>query len=221
MSKFDTLADKEQHSILRFIDHLWMENGLSDNTLSAYRVDLANFAFWLSSRELTLLDVKTVDIQSFLAYRYDKGQKRRSNARLLSTLKRYYAYLLREKQIAENPTHLLEAPKSEHHLPNTLNEEQVLDLLNAPDVSTDLGLRDRAMIELLYATGLRVTELISLQLSQISIDPGVIRVIGKGDKERLVPVGEVALDYLSVYLSRSRSSLLNKQSVKTNAVFVT
>ena len=221
MSKFDTLVDSEQHAILRFIDHLWMEYGLSDNTLSAYRIDLANFAVWLSSEGLELSAVSTIDIQSFLAYRFENGQKRRSDARLLSTLKRYYAYLVREKLISINPTHLIEAPKSEMHLPVTLNESQVLDLLNAPDLMSDLGLRDRAMLELLYATGLRVTELISLQLSQVSIDPGVIRVIGKGDKERLVPVGEVALDYMADYLKQARPSLLSTKTAKTNAVFVT
>ena len=220
MSKFDALADSVQHTILQFIDHLWMENGLSENTLSAYRNDLANFAMWLTDNNQSLLNAKTIDIQSFLAHRFENGQKRRSDARLLSTLKRFYAYLMRENYITENPTLLLEAPKPEYHLPVTLSESQIEELLEAPDTSTDLGLRDRAMIELLYATGLRVSELISLQLSQISIEPGVIRVIGKGDKERLVPVGEIALEWLTNYLKRSRSSLLGMKSA-TNAVFVT
>ena len=220
MSKFDALSNVEQHTILQFIDHLWMENGLSENTLSAYRNDLANFAAWLNANNQSLSEAKTTDIQSFLAYRFDNGQKRRSDARLLSTLKRFYTYLMRENHIAENPTLLLEAPKPEYHLPVTLSESQIEDLLDAPDTSTDLGLRDRAMIELLYATGLRVSELITLQSSQVSIEPGVIRVIGKGDKERLVPVGEIALEWLTNYLSRSRANLLNAK-LATNAVFVT
>ena len=220
MSKFDALPDAEQHTILQFIDHLWMENGLSENTLSAYRNDLANFAEWLIANNQTLSEAKTIDIQLFLAHRFENGQKRRSDARLLSTLKRFYTYLMRENHIAENPTLLLEAPKPEYHLPVTLSESQIENLLDAPDTSTDLGLRDRAMIELLYATGLRVSELITLQLSQVSIDPGVIRVIGKGDKERLVPVGEIALEWLTNYLSRSRADLLSAK-LATNAVFVT
>lgn len=221
MSKFDDLVDSEQHAILQFIDYLWMENGLSENTLSAYRNDLSNFAQWLSSNELKLSGVRTNDIQSFLAHRFELGQKRRSDARLLSTLKRFYAFLLRERLISENPTNLLEAPKAEYALPVTLNESQIEKLLEAPDISSDLGLRDRAMIELLYATGLRVSELISLQISQVSLEPGVLRIIGKGDKERLVPVGEIALDWLTSYLYQSRSSLLENKSVSTNAVFVT
>jgi len=220
MSKFDVLADNEQRIILQFIDHLWMENGLSENTLSAYRNDLANYAAWLTDNKESLQAAETIHIQSFLAHRFKHGQKRRSDARLISTLKRFYTYLARENPVLENPTLLLESPKPEHHLPVTLSESQIEALLEAPDTSTDLGLRDRAMIELLYATGLRVSELITLQLSQVSIEPGVIRVIGKGDKERLVPVGEIALDWLINYLKSSRSSLLAKKTA-TNYVFVT
>lgn len=220
MSRFDKLAETEQQSILRFIDHLWMENGLSENTLSAYRSDLANFSTWLSENDKTLTEVTTEDIQSFLGYRFSQGKRKRSDARLLSTLKRYYAYLSREQGISEDPTLLLEAPKPDRHLPATLNEVQVEALLEAPDTATDLGMRDRAMIELLYATGLRVSELVTLQLSQLSIEPGVIRVVGKGDKERLVPVGEIALEWMVRYLKQSRSSLLDSKAA-TNAVFVT
>lgn len=221
MSTFDVLDEVEQQLILQFIDHLWMENGLSENTLSAYRNDLANFGRWLVSSNQKLSDAKTEDIQSFLAYRYEKGQKSRSEARLLSTLRRFYAYCLREGKVLENPTHLLEAPKSSHSIPVTLNENQIVALLEAPDTTTDLGLRDRAMVELLYATGLRVSELINLQLSQLSIEPGVLRVIGKGDKERLVPVGEEALDWLTAYLRESRPNLLHHKPARTNEIFVT
>lgn len=211
MAKFDEISFTQQKIIDRFIDHLWMENGLTENTLSAYRNDLAGFALWLSSKNLSLLSVSTSIVQDFLAHNYQIQQKRRSVARLLSTLRRFYLYLHRESQISEDPTHLLESPKGESSLPISLNEKQIDDLLSAPDINNALGLRDRAMLELLYATGLRVSELISLQTSQISLQQGVIRVIGKGNKERLVPVGEVALEWLIKYYQQSRPELLSKQ----------
>jgi integrase/recombinase XerD len=202
-----------------------MENGLSENTLAAYRNDLSGFAEWLLAHEQSLIKVNTSDIQAFLAYNYDLKQKRRSVARLLSTLRRFYQDLFRENRISEDPTTLLESPKGERSLPLSLNEQQVDDLLAAPDVTDDLGLRDRTMLEILYATGLRVSELISLQTSQISLDQGVIRVIGKGDKERLVPVGEIALEWLVKYYRNSRPQLLYKQATNSNSqcseIFVT
>ena len=215
MAKFDEIDVSEKKVIDRFIDHLWMENGLAKNTLSAYRNDLAGFALWLagenSAREnLSLLSVNTSVVQKFLAHNYQIQQKRRSVARLLSTLRRFYLYLHREHQISEDPTHLLESPKGESLLPVSLNEKQIDDLLDAPNIDDALGLRDKAMLELLYATGLRVSELISLQTSQISLQQGVIRVIGKGNKERLVPVGEVALDWITKYYQESRTELLSK-----------
>ena len=158
---------------------------------------------------------------------YKIKKKRRSVARLLSTLRRFYLYLLRENKISEDPTHLLESPKGERSLPLSLNEQQIDDLLAAPDTSDELGLRDRAMLEVLYATGLRVSELINLQTSQISLQQGVIRVVGKGNKERLVPVGEIALDWLMQYYQLSRPCLLSrsqsekKQLSQSSDVFVT
>lgn len=210
MAKFDQISITEQQIIENFIDHLWMENGLSENTLSAYRNDLAGFALWLGVQHALLKNATTSMIQDFLAHNYQLQQKRRSVARLLSTLRRFYLYLQRENLVSEDPTHLLESPKGERSLPVSLNEQQVDDLLAAPDVNSDLGLRDRAMLEMLYATGLRVSELISLQTSQISLQQGVIRVIGKGDKERLVPVGEEALEWLAKYYQQSRPQLLTK-----------
>ena len=210
MAKFDKISHSEQATIESFIDHLWMENGLSENTLSAYRNDLAGFSLWLKEKGQLLSTVNTSIIQDYLAFNYDLQQKRRSVARLLSTLRRFYLYLLRENQISEDPTRLLESPKGERSLPLSLNEKQIDDLLEAPDISDDLGLRDRAMLEVLYATGLRVSELINLQTSQISLQQGVIRVIGKGNKERLVPVGEIALDWLVQYYQQSRPQLLLK-----------
>ena len=227
MAKFDKISHSEQQIIESFIDHLWMENGLSENTLSAYRNDLAGFALWLKEKGQLLTTVSTNTIQDFLAFNYDIQQKRRSVARLLSTLRRFYLYLLRENQISEDPTRLIESPKGERSLPLSLNEKQIDDLLDAPDISDDLGLRDRSMLEVLYATGLRVSELINLQTSQISMQQGVIRVIGKGNKERLVPVGEIALDWLVQYYQQSRPQLLlkttkNKKNLsQCSEVFVT
>jgi len=227
MARFDNIPLSEQKCIEVFIDHLWMENGLSENTLSAYRNDLANFSFWLRVDQQSLLSVEAETIQRFLAHNYHHQQKRRSVARLLSTLRRFYHFSYREKRISEDPTRLLESPKGEHSLPISLNEQQVDDLLAAPDISDSLGLRDRAMLEVLYATSLRVSELINLQTSQVSLQQGVVRVVGKGDKERLVPVGEIALDWLMEYTQKARPELLSKASKnKTEArqcseIFVT
>lgn len=220
MAKTDHIPLNEQKLLEQFLDHLWMENGLSENTLAAYRNDLAGFIQWLAAEGRLLTVVVTADIQSYLASRFASGQKLRSAARLLSSLRRFYAYLIREGIIAEDPTHLLESPKAGYSLPGTVNETQVEQLLEAPDINDELGLRDRAMLELLYATGLRVTELVTLQLSQVSIEPGVLRVIGKGDRERLVPVGEVALEWLVKYLEQARPALLQGKAV-TSDLFLT
>lgn len=221
MAKADNIPDHDQKLLEQFIDHLWMEHGLSENTLSAYRNDLAGFSSWLACDQSGLVSVSTSDVQRYLANKFEQGYKSRSSARLLSTLRRFYVWLLRDKRINEDPTRLLEAPKAERPLPVSVNEEQVVNLLNAPDTGNDIGYRDRAMLELLYATGLRVSELVNLQLSQLSIEPGVLRIMGKGNKERLVPVGEVALDWLSAYMRHVRPSLLQNKSTATNAVFVT
>lgn len=221
MARLDNIPAHDQELLEQFIDHLWMEHGLTDNTLAAYRNDLAGFSCWLVSKHNKLVTVSTSDIQRYLAGKFEQGYKSRSSARLLSTLRRFYAWLLRDRRISEDPTRLLESPKAERPLPVSLNEEQVVSLLNAPDSGDDIGYRDRAMLELLYATGLRVSELVNLQLSQVSIEPGVLRIMGKGNKERLVPVGEVALDWLSAYMRHVRPSLLQNKSSATNAVFVT
>ena len=221
MAKADQIPLAEQKLLEQFIDHLWMENALSENTLAAYRNDLAGFSLWLNQQDKVFCTANTLSIQDYLNQRHQSGKKTRSAARLLSSLRRFYGFLLRERRVQENPTKLLESPKAEQSLPSTLNETQVEQLLDAPDVDEDLGLRDRAMLELLYATGLRVSELVNLQLSQLSLEPGVIRVIGKGDKERLVPVGEIALEWIVRYLKQSRPALLPVQSKPTNAVFVT
>jgi len=220
MAIVDQLPAAEQSVIERFLDVLWMERGLSQNTLSAYRNDLSNLALWLYQNNSNLLGASQVSCQSFLAFRYEQGSKNRSAARLLSSMRRFYGWLLREKKIQIDPVALIEAPKPEQPLPKTLTEVQIEDLLNATDLNSDLGLRDKAMLETIYATGLRVSELISLEFSQVSLDPGVIRVMGKGGKERLVPLGEEAIACLQVYINQARAALM-AQHPPCNALFVT
>lgn len=220
MAKVDQLAQAEQRLIEQFLDALWMEHGLSQNTLTAYKNDLANLAAWLAENNSLLVNAQQPDLQAFLAHRYEQGSKNRSAARLLSSMRRFYAWLLRERRITHDPVALIEAPKPEQPLPKTLSEQQVEDLLNAPDLNVALGLRDRAMLEMLYATGLRVSELVGLAFSQVSIDPGVIRVMGKGGKERLVPLGEQAIDCLQAYMRSARAELM-AQHLPCNSLFVT
>lgn len=194
----------------QFLDTLWMERGLSENTLVAYRTDLEQLVNWLSAREKAeLTAIERSDIVAYLASRTRHNVSPRSTARLLSSLRRFYGYCRREALMKEDPTRLIEAPKLGRSLPDTLSEEQVELLLHAPDTSTVLGVRDRAMLELLYATGLRVSELIGLREDQVNLRQGVLRVIGKGQKERLVPLGEVAIDWLHRYQQQTRPELLS------------
>ena len=220
MSRFDQLNPHEQQRIEQFSDFLWMEHGLSQNTLDAYRNDLALAAQWLHQQGSDLHTAGAIDLQAMLAGIFERGGQTRSAARLLSSMRRFYRYLLRENIISQDPTQLLESPKSEHSIPSTLNEQQVELLLDAPDTETELGLRDRAMLELLYATGLRVSELVGLQMSQVSLEPGVLRIVGKGNKERLVPVGEAAIDSLVDYVKNARPLLMHDRAA-VDAVFVT
>jgi len=196
-------------TIERFLDSLWMERGLSDNTLAAYRNDLTRYAEWLEhSQNTSLLSAGDTCLRDYLALRNDQARSPRSSARLLSSLRRFYRWGRREKLIEEDPTRLLSAPKLGRSLPVTLSEKEVEKLLDAPDCRTNLGLRDRSMLELLYATGLRVSELVTLQLHQVNLRQGVVRVTGKGQKERLVPMGEVAIDWLRRYLQEARPELV-------------
>lgn len=220
MAKVDQLPESEQMHIERFLDALWMEHGLSRNTLSAYKTDLANLSAWLIENNKHLLVATQYDLQAFLAHRYEQGSKNRSAARLLSSMRRFYVWLLRERKIQHDPVALIEAPKPEQPLPKTLTEQQVDGLINAPDLNDALGIRDKAMLEVLYATGLRVSELVGLEFTQVSIDPGVVRVMGKGGKERLVPLGEQAIECLQNYLSQARGELMAKH-LPCNAIFVT
>jgi|TARA_B100001564_G_scaffold353724_1_gene363135 integrase/recombinase XerD len=198
----------------QFIDHLWLEDGLSKNTLNSYRFDLSIFVSWLAeTKKIELLDVSELEIQEFLAFKFPTS-KSRSISRLLATLRRFFRFLLRENKIKEDPTLKIQTPKIPKSLPKSLSEDEVEGLLEAPDIKTDVGMRDRSMLELLYACGLRVSELVGIQLTEVILSDGVIRVTGKGSKTRLVPMGEEAVDWIKKYLVESRQNILNKQTSK-------
>ena len=198
----------------QFIDHLWLEDGLSKNTLNSYRFDLSIFVSWLAdTKKVELLDVSELEIQEFLAFKFPTS-KSRSISRLLATLRRFFRFLLRENKIKEDPTLKIQTPKIPKSLPKSLSEDEVEGLLKAPDIKTAVGMRDRSMLELLYACGLRVSELVGIQLTEVILNDGVIRVTGKGSKTRLVPMGEEAVDWIKKYLAESRQNILNKQTSK-------
>lgn len=213
-------VEEETAIIEAFLDGLWMERGLANNTLSAYRSDLQAFARWLRASERPrLLRTGRADVMGYLSARVAAGSSRRSGARLLSTLRRFYRFQVRQGVMEHDPTARVDAPRTGRPLPASLNEDEVERLLDAPDADTALGLRDRAMLEVLYATGLRVSELVSLRLDQINRRQGVVRVTGKGGKERLVPLGEAALAALDHYLNGARG--LTPGASSTSAVFIT
>lgn len=192
----------------RFLDALWLEKGLADNTRNAYRTDLLQFGAWLQARGGDLVGAGRDAVLDYLSWRLTQGYHARSTARLLSGLRGFYRYLAREGEITDDPTLRVELPRLGKPLPKALSEAQVEALLAAPDVDDPLGLRDRAMLEVLYATGLRVSELVGLTLEQISLRQGVLRTIGKGNKERLVPLGLEALDWLERFYREGRGVLL-------------
>ena len=201
-----------------FFDSLWLEDGLARSTLDSYRSDLLKFADWLKTHQhKALLDTAHSDIQAYLTYLSAQHARASSTGRNLSSLKRLFRYWLRENKITVDPTLQIATPKLPRHLPKTLTEHDVERLLNAPDVQTPLGLRDRTMLEVLYATGLRVSELVNLNTRQIGM--GVVQVMGKGNKERLVPLGEEALDWLKRYAEQGRGVLLAGRI--SDALFVT
>ncbi len=202
----------------RFADALWMENGLSENTLAAYRRDLCGFAAWLAKRQMVLAEASAAELLGFLAAQYRGGKALRSSARLLSSLRRFYRYLVREGRRQDDPSANIESPKLDRPLPCILSESEVEALLAAPDPSTAVGLRDRAMLELLYASGLRVSELVSLDVDRVNLSQGVVRVLGKGNKERLVPVGDEAVRWLQCYRQEARPQLLRGKI--SNRLFV-
>ncbi len=204
-----------------FCDHLWLEDGLAKNTLEAYRRDLTLYGDWLArERERALLDTREEDLSAYFAFRYTRARLRASSqARLHSSLKRFFQFALREHHLAADPTLKLDTPKKPQRFPRSLTEADVEALLAVPDAESALGLRDRAMLEMLYATGLRVSELVALKLIEISQDMGVVRVFGKGGKERMVPMGEEASAWLARYLKEARPRLLAR--AQSDAAFVT
>jgi len=200
-------------SIERFLDAMWMERGLSENTLAAYRADLLNLAAWASDQGRNIETLGRDDILEFLAWRVQGGARVRSTARQLSSIRRYYRLLVREGNRKDDPSAEIDMPRLPRPLPMSLGEPEVEALLAAPEVEKPLGLRDRAMLELLYATGLRVTELVGLRMDQLNLRQGVIRITGKGDRERLVPLGEEAQQWLQRFIDEGRAVILGgKQS---------
>ena len=208
------LNDAETQLVDAFCDALWLEDGLAKNTLSSYRRDLEQLAFFL--KKTPLEEAGEEDLVAFLAARRGRSS---SAARMLSSLKRFYGWCLRERRIKTDPTLRLDPPKRTPRFPKVLSEADVEALLAAPDVGTSLGMRDRAMFEVLYASGLRVSELVGLKVFEVNLDAGVLRVMGKGSKERLVPLGEEAVDWVRLYLKDFRSSLLKKKS--SDHLFIT
>ena len=216
----DTAAGMNQEPVIeRFLDNIWAERGLSDNSLQSYRHDLLHLGSRLAVRGKALTEATREDILAILAAEIQQGKSPRSLSRYLSAYRQFFRWLVREGKIDSDPVALIESPKTGRGLPKALTEEQVESLLAAPDTGTSLGMRDKAMLELMYATGLRVSELVGLELSNINLNQGVVRVIGKGQKERLVPIGDEAHESLNAYLSGSRPELL--QGVQTDYVFVT
>ena len=197
-----------------FCDALWLEDGLSKNTLESYRRDLAQLARFLKGRGLA--QAQEADLFSFLAVRKGRAS---SAARMLSSLKRFYQYCVRERRTAADPSVKLDPPKRVPRFPKTLSEADVEALLAAPATDLPLGLRDRAMLEVLYASGLRVSELVSMKVYEANLDAGVVRILGKGSKERLVPLGEEAIEWLRRYLKQARAALLGRKS--SDALFLT
>ena len=195
-----------------FLNEYWIEKGLSENTVQSYRLDLTALCDWLDKNDLSLETLDAVDLQGFLGERLEKGYKATSTARMLSAMRKLFQYLYREKYRVDDPSAVLSSPKLPSRLPKYLTEQQVSDLLNTPDVEVSLELRDKAMLELLYATGLRVTELVSLTIENMSVQQGVVRVTGKGNKERIVPMGEEAAYWVRQFMLYGRPVLLNGQS---------
>ena len=212
-------ANLPDASVERFLDASWAERGLSDNSLSSYRHDLQHLRDVLAERNISLQAAKREDLLAVLASEIQLGKSPRTVSRYLSAYRQFYRWLLREGQIHSDPVALIESPKTGRGLPKALSEQQVEALLAAPDTGTALGLRDLAMLELMYATGLRVSELVDLQLSNININQGVVRVMGKGQKERLVPIGDEAFSALKNYLDSGRPELMN--GAHSDSIFVT
>ena len=212
------MSSPSHSAIDSFIDALWLEEGLSKNTLAAYRRDLTLYADWLAGQGRAIDGTTEADLNGYFAARHAASKATTANRRL-TVFKRYFRWALRERLIAQDPTLRLQSAKQALRVPKTLTESQVEALLEAPDVDTPLGLRDRTMLELIYASGLRVSELVSLKTFNVSMSDGVLRVMGKGNKERLVPFGQVARDWIVRYMAQGRPAILAGQ--QTEDVFVT
>ena len=215
------LSEADTRILDRFADGLWLNDGLARNTLESYRRDVSQLAAWLSeSAGLTLLEAQSSDLRHHLAWQVEtRLSKPRTTSRLVSSLKRFYQFALREGLRSDDPAAELDSPKLPRSLPKSLSEEEVEAILGAPNVETPQGLRDRAMLETLYASGLRVSELVGLKAQQVSLDMNVIRVLGKGSKERLTPLGEEAAAWIARYQREARPLLLGAR--KSDALFVT
>ena len=218
MRKNSSSTDTPDPLIDAFIDSVWLEDGLSALTLAAYRRDLNALALWLHTQNTSLSSAVEADLQAYFAHRHDQTKATSANRRM-TVFRRFYRWALRDNRLLADPTLKLLSAKQPLRLPKSLSEAQVEALLNAPDTDTALGLRDRAMLELLYASGLRVSELVNLPLLSLNMREGVLRITGKGDKERLVPFGEEAGDWMQRYLDTARSELLKHKN--SPAVFVT
>jgi len=200
------LCDEDRAEIESFLDAIWMERGLSSNTLSAYRHDLEGLARWLrANRGCSLLAAEREALLAYLAARMNDGAKPRSSSRLLSCIHGFYRHLVLSGRLQSDPSARIDSPRIGQQVPKSLSEQEVERLLMAPDVGTPLGLRDRSMLELMYACGLRVSELVQLQLGQVNLRQGVVRIAGKGGKERLIPLGEEAMSWLERYLGKGRA----------------
>lgn len=201
-------SDGDSALVERFLDTLWLERGLSENTLAAYRSDLIHLAVWLGLNKHDLGGAGRAELLAYMQARVEAGARPRSTARLLSSMRRFYRYLVREGVRNDDPSARIDAPRLGRPLPKSLTETEVEALLEAPNVEQERGLRDRAMLEVLYATGLRVSELVGLELGQVGLQQGVVRVIGKGNKERLVPLGDMAVEWLERYLRQGRPAIV-------------
>ena len=213
------MSDASADLIDHFCDQVWLQDGLARTSIASYRQDLTQWAAWLEARGGVLRAAQRMDVEAWLAEQFKAKAKSTSIARRLSSLRRFYALQMQQATVPADPTARVRAPKLPRRLPKNLSEDQVEALLAAPNVDTPLGLRDRAMLETLYATGLRVSELTGLKIAQVSLDMGVVRVLGKGSKERLVPLGEEAIVWIKRYLETSRTALAAQG--RSDAIFVT
>ncbi|MFV2058148.1 MAG: site-specific tyrosine recombinase XerD [Thiohalomonadales bacterium] len=216
----DNISNQDRRDIDSFVDAIWLERGLSKHTLNAYRLDLEGLSRWLSLQsQQGIIAVDRQQLLEYLSIRVKEGNKPRTTARFLSSIRRFYRYWLREERISIDPSERIDSPKLGRPLPDTLSEQDVIALLETPDTADSIGLRDRSMLELMYATGLRVTELVELGVDEINLSQGIVRTVGKGNKDRLVPMGEEAQNWLDQYLSVARPLLLKGQ--QETCLFVT